>query len=399
MNKRGYVSHAVGKWHLGFFKTSYTPTFRGFDSFYGYYEGSEDYYTHITSGGMDLHHEEGQRCGPNCTKLVWEKQGEYSTNMYTTRAVDLISKHDPTKPLFMYLAYQGVHAPRQAPVHYWGPYNKTIADFQRRQYAGMISALDEGMGNVSLALKAKGMWEDTLILVTTDNGGPTTECSTSGQSNWPYRGSKCSIWEGGTRGTGFVYWSGLPDAVRGSTWSGLAHAADWLPTIASAVGSPVKAGETLTLDGVDLWNALVTNTASPRTEVYYGISEGKTGPAARDMNGYKLIVGGNGGGKGQWTPQQLPNYASPASFGLASIASGDALYNVYEDPGERAPLAIAFHSDIIKGLQQVVEKYEKTRVPQQGGDPSCPEFAPIDSAKGKWIGPWCDDVAGEAFVV
>ena len=95
----------------------------------------------------------------------------------------------------------------------------------RRVFAGMVSAVDEGVGNVSRALKAKGMFEDTLFIVTTDNGGPTTECSTTGQSNWPYRGSKCSIWEGGTRGTGFVSWSGLSASIKGSTWDGLAHAA------------------------------------------------------------------------------------------------------------------------------------------------------------------------------
>ena len=53
---------AVGKWHLGFFKSEYTPTFRGFESFYGYYEGSEDYFKHSTGAGFDLHREPRARC-------------------------------------------------------------------------------------------------------------------------------------------------------------------------------------------------------------------------------------------------------------------------------------------------------------------------------------------------
>ena len=69
------------------------------------------------------------------------------------------------------------------------------------------------------------MYDDTLFIVTTDNGGPTTECSTTGQSNWPLRGSKCSIWEGGTRGTGFLFWEGLPAPAKGLLFSGLIHAA------------------------------------------------------------------------------------------------------------------------------------------------------------------------------
>jgi arylsulfatase A-like enzyme len=79
------------------------------------------------------------------------------------------------------------------------------------------------------------MYDDALFIVTTDNGGPTTECSTTGQSNWPLRGSKCSIWEGGTRGTGFLFWAGLPDAARGLHFGGLVHACDWLPTAVSAM--------------------------------------------------------------------------------------------------------------------------------------------------------------------
>ena len=120
-----------------------------------------------------------------------------STNLFTDRAVEIIKKHHSTeqdKPLFLYLAYQGVHEPRQSPEHYYDKYNETIMDLQRRQFAGMLSALDEGVENVTAALRESSMLQETLWIVTTDNGGPTTECSTTGQSNWPFRGSKCSIW-------------------------------------------------------------------------------------------------------------------------------------------------------------------------------------------------------------
>ena len=120
-----------------------------------------------------------------------------STNLFTDRAVEIIKKHHSTeqdKPLFLYLAYQGVHEPRQSPEHYYDKYNLTITDLQRRQFAGMLSALDEGVENVTAALRESSMLQETLWIVTTDNGGPTTECSTTGQSNWPFRGSKCSIW-------------------------------------------------------------------------------------------------------------------------------------------------------------------------------------------------------------
>jgi len=79
-------------------------------------EGSEDYFQHTTSGGFDFHHEEGLNCGPNCTTRPWGLQGTYSTNLFAARAVTLIQQHDvASKPLFMYLAFQGVHSPRQSP--------------------------------------------------------------------------------------------------------------------------------------------------------------------------------------------------------------------------------------------------------------------------------------------
>ena len=186
----------------------------------GYYEGSEDYFKHSTGAGFDMHHEEGLHCGRDCTKRLWELSGQYSTNLYGARAVKLIESHPPEKPLFMYLArgggqrlrwrppyllsrsvrrcgsqvlgrwrnggrsltnplspdqrrrlfhatifaqaFQGVHSPRQAPESYVAPYNRTIKDPARRVFAGMVSAVDEGLGNVTAALKAKGMFEDTV---------------------------------------------------------------------------------------------------------------------------------------------------------------------------------------------------------------------------------------------
>lgn len=77
-----------------------------------------------------------------------------------------------------------------------------------------------------------------------------------------------------------MYWAGLPATAVGLRYSGLIHAADWLPTIYSAVGlgSAVPAGSTLPLDGVDMWGALISNATSPRTDVYYGISQAGNGP-------------------------------------------------------------------------------------------------------------------------
>ena len=77
--------------------------------------------------------------------------------------------------MFLYLAYQAVHSPTQAPpASYVGPFNATIPNPKRKTVAGMVSALDEGVGNVTAALKAAGLWSRTFFIFTTDNGGPAS---------------------------------------------------------------------------------------------------------------------------------------------------------------------------------------------------------------------------------
>ena len=96
----------------------------------------------------------------------------YSTTAFTSAAVAVVQKHAAAataaaataaaKPLFLYLAYQGVHAPAEAPAHYVDAYRASIKDTKRRTFAGMLSAVDEGIGNVTDAFKAvPGMWENS----------------------------------------------------------------------------------------------------------------------------------------------------------------------------------------------------------------------------------------------
>lgn len=69
----GYSTHMVGKWHLGFFEWPYTPTYRGFDSFYGFYTGAEDHFKHDRYGIVDLHDNK---------EPVMDKGGVYSARLY-----------------------------------------------------------------------------------------------------------------------------------------------------------------------------------------------------------------------------------------------------------------------------------------------------------------------------
>jgi arylsulfatase B len=134
----------------------------------------------------------------------------------------------------------------------------------------MLGALDDGLRNISLALKAKGMWANTIILFSTDNGAPTNHFGGSAMSNWPLRGGKGSLWEGGVRATGFLWGKGVPS---GANITGLIHCTDWLPTFVKLAGG-VDIPSSRLLDGFDVWGAVTHNAPSPRTEILHNIDPG-----------------------------------------------------------------------------------------------------------------------------
>lgn len=315
---------------------------------------------------------------------------------------------------FLYLAYQAVHGPDQAPQRYQDPYKDSIKDKKRRIFAGMLSALDEGVGNVTKALQAKGMFDNTFIIFTTDNGGPSETCDVTGTSNYPHRGSKCSIWEGGTKGTAFVYGAGLKKS--GVEYSALMHAADWLPTIMGMVGDPATPNETLPLDGVNQWPTLREGRGAVRDELYYGVTDfqvGVHGPAYRAGN-LKLIVGGTGGKPGRWpkpanySVSTLSEVSAYGSFSLSAMeGEGNfppldnvsySLYNMSSDENEHVDIAQE-HPSIIQRFLSRVKYLTREVACMDCSDSRCPD--PVQSQidvtlpNGKVIKAWepyCDNI-------
>ncbi|XP_071109424.1 arylsulfatase B-like [Haliotis cracherodii] len=164
LRHHGCSTHLVGKWHLGFCKWACTPTYRGFDTFFGYYSGAHDYYTKTYASEFTKYAYLDLRDDIH-PAWTYSHNTSYSTHMFTDRATDVINQHNTSTPLFLYLSLQNPHFPLQVgDVYTHHTHRYTEVNERRRTYCGMVSALDEGIGNVTAALEERGMMDNTLIL-------------------------------------------------------------------------------------------------------------------------------------------------------------------------------------------------------------------------------------------
>ena len=288
----GYETAISGKWHLGEFEPAYRPTQRGFDHQYGLWFGAIDYFTHKRDGVPDWHRND-QPC----------KDEGYSTHLIAKEACRIIREKNPDKPLFLYLPFNAVHAPHQIPPNYCEPYSNLKG--VRRTYAGMVSAMNEAVGQVLAALDEKKLRDNTLIIFSSDNGGPNPGTVTS---NGPLRAGKGTIYEGGIRVCACVNWPGHIPA--GKFIDEPLHAVDWYPTIVKLTGATEE--QKLPLDGLDIWPVLTEGAKSPHDALI--LCGMKRGQAAVRMGDWKLLVG---------------------------AGNKDELYHLTEDLGEKNNLAVA----------------------------------------------------------
>ena len=170
LQREGYKTHMVGKWHLGFCNFNMTPTYRGFDTFYGKYNGEGDYFTHISKkNGYDLHKDEG-----TSLTIDWSANGTYSTHLFTDKTIEILENHDQSQPVFIFLSYQAVHGPLQVPQYYVDKFCANVSTgVNRTVHCAMMAAMDEGIGNVTSALDRLGFSDNLITLFVSDNGGPT----------------------------------------------------------------------------------------------------------------------------------------------------------------------------------------------------------------------------------
>jgi arylsulfatase A-like enzyme len=300
----GYKTALIGKWHLGS-SSQFHPLVRGFDEFFGFLGGAHSY-MELAAGSRD----------PIVDGRTPVREMKYLTDALTDRAVDFIARNK-ARPFFLYLSFNAVHEPLQAPDKYLARF-PGIADPQRRLYAAMLAAMDDGVGRTIAALREQGLEQETLIFFFSDNGGPTTTGGVNGSSNAPLRGSKREMYEGGIRVPFIVQWKGRLPAGRVDNRPIIQL--DVFPTALAAAGVPIAPA--WKLDGVDLLPYLGgERIESPHEALYWRLGA----MMAVRVGDWKLV-------------RMHEGQLRTDSITARDLASAE-LYNLTTDIGEQRDLA------------------------------------------------------------
>eukprot|EP00730_Choanoeca_flexa_P004719 TRINITY_DN11782_c0_g1_i1.p1 TRINITY_DN11782_c0_g1~~TRINITY_DN11782_c0_g1_i1.p1 ORF type:complete len:519 (+),score=67.23 TRINITY_DN11782_c0_g1_i1:149-1558(+) len=351
-----YSTHQIGKWHLGLAKQEYTPHGRGFDTSLGYLAGSEDHYTQrrggkaIKASGVDLWATDQPGSRYN---------GTYNTIMYTQRMQDIIVNHNLDQGLFVYLAYAATHEPEQSLPENKALYPESWVD-GRREYNGMMTGIDQSLANITQVLKQRGMWNDTLLIFASDNGGPSLVGGPSYANNFPLRGGKGNDFEGGVRTASFVSGGLVPPAMRGTSVDGYIHVADWYATVCDVAGvDPTdNAPGVPPSDSLSMWPMLSgQNSTGPRLDVPLNYLNATLGFNAALIRGdYKIVIG-NQGHTGLWWGPDYPNSTVKVNATDPGCPDG-CLFDIIKDPSEYSDIKQE-QPDVYRELYEALLEYGK----------------------------------------
>lgn len=281
LGKAGYQTGLIGKWHLGCHPDLH-PLKRGFHEFFGHLGGGHRYFPEeLTLKNTNQAKDEGD------SYRLWilrddtpVRTTKYLTDEFSDEAARFIEKHK-ARPFFLYLAYNAPHSPLQASEKYLARF-PNIQNEKRRTYAAMVSAVDDGVGQVLDALRKHGLEENTMIVFLSDNGGPTDD---NASDNRPLRGTKGTPWEGGIRVPFAMQW---PKRIpKGLVYRNPVISLDIFATIAGQADIPPNPERPL--DGVNLIPFLNgKKTSAPHDAIFLRMFD-KGAYAVRSGN-LKLVI-------------------------------------------------------------------------------------------------------------
>jgi arylsulfatase A-like enzyme len=324
LSDAGYATAHVGKWHLGGGRDigdAPRPTAYGFDQSFTTFEGL---------GPRVLVSDEERFLAEQSDKLgngprFWEIKTNL-TGLYADMTVDYVAQH-ADKPWFVNLWLNDVHDP-------WAPDDDSLSDVMGKgadsdddRYLASVVKMDKTLGRLFARLDQMGEMDNTLVIVTSDNGPSSTQRYYKGGHVAPgstenLRGRKWSLYEGGIRQPLILYWRGHTKAGHRDERT-VGQGVDLLPTIASIVGAPKPAG----LDGIDLSPVIEGRAVPSRPDLYWAY--GKEGapkqtpqPTLERDQAPPFAIR-----EGDWKLLAGPGGADPQLFDLAS------------DPGEARDVA------------------------------------------------------------
>lgn len=282
----GYFTAIAGKWHLG--STPYTPLKYGFQSSYGYFAGQIDPYTHE----YKTENEQASRQSWHRNDKFIREEG-HATDLITNEALRIIGlKHE--KPYFLYIAYSVPHYPLDEPEQWTALYDNYHLFPSRKMFAASVAHMDDGIGKIIKALEQTGQRKNTLVLFISDNGGQDSWQSDTEYrgkyagkphnvlgNNYPLRGWKGDLYEGGIRVPALINWPGHLDP--GLTEFPV-HVSDWLPTLCNLAGCRTDFEH---IDGVDIWERLAGKKQPEDQRTMYWKT--RQASAVRDGN-WKLLA-------------------------------------------------------------------------------------------------------------
>lgn len=331
LQQAGYRSGGVGKWALGDAGTEGRATRQGFDMWFGYLnqDHAHYYYPEYLDDG------EGRLELPGNSRT----REHYSHDLFAERALDFI-KASASEPFFLYAAFTLPHFaspeedPTELPVPTDAPYTDRSWSQQAKNYAAMVTRLDRDVGRIVKLVDDLGLGENTLIIVTGDNG-PWEGLSTQFRSSGPLRGGKRELYEGGIRVPLLARWKGVVPAAAVS--QEVIAFQDLLPTLAELAGTAPVAG----IDGISVANAFRGKPVLQRHRYLYwdyghnreayhqavrlgdwkGVRHGSEGPV-------ELYYLGADIGETKDLAEQYPEIVSEIREIMRTAATPDARYEV-----------------------------------------------------------------------